>query len=74
MRFLLSFILVLAAGSPVSGSDEIPRRVLLDQSEYVGRQAKLFEDIYYLWLHVKQLDRERAEWRFGFDEVTRFRT
>ncbi len=69
MRCLLPIVLALSSGSLASGNDEIPRRVLVDDSEYVGRHEGLFEDVYYLWLHVEELERERAEWRLGFDDA-----
>lgn len=67
MRCFLPLILALASGSLALGSDEIPRRVLVDESWYDGRHDGLFEEAYYLWLHVEQLARERAEWRLGLE-------
>lgn len=68
MRCFLPVILALSSGSLALGSDAIPRRALVDESWYDGRHAGLFEDAYYLWLHVEELARERAEWRPGISD------
>lgn len=68
MRRFLPIILALASGSLALGSDEIPRRVLVDESWYDGRHAGLFEDAYYLWLNVEELANERAKWRPGISD------
>ncbi len=65
MRTFSLFVLMVAAGSLASANDDVPWRVLLEEPEHVGRHEGLFEEAYYLWLHVEQLRRERTEWRLG---------
>ena len=68
MRALfLPVVIALTTAPLLYGGDEIPRLVLVDGSEYEGRHEGLYEDAYYLWLHVDELASERAEWRLGLD-------
>lgn len=64
----LPIVIALMTASLLYGGDEIPKLVLVDESEYQGRHEGLYDDAYYLWLHVEQLARERAEWRLGLND------